>query len=128
MTNEQLNFEDGITGKSRFTCYKPTYAITEWENKKVIREWDIMREKEDYFAFLIHLNELNDMFKAYEKLLEQNREERTQLIIQNQKLNEKCDELIHENRHTRKTIQDMLITERTMIGKNVIKQIWDRIQ
>lgn len=56
--NEHLDFEDGFNGISRFTCYKPTYTIDEWENREVIREWDIMRNKEDYFAFLVHINEL----------------------------------------------------------------------
>lgn len=56
--NEHLDFKDGFDGISRFTCYKSTYAIDEWENKHVIREWDIIRVKEDYFDFLTHINEL----------------------------------------------------------------------
>jgi len=75
MTDEEhLDFEDGFFGRSRFTCYKPTYTIDEWENGEVIHEWDIMREKEDYFAFLVHLNELakeNEQLKQRINELEQ---------------------------------------------------------
>ena len=46
----------------------------------------------------------------------------------NRQLNESRDELIRENRHIKGTIQSMLINERTMIGKSVLKQLWDAIQ
>ena len=74
--NEHLDFEDGFNGISRFTCYKPTYLVEEWENGKIIREWDIMRMKKDYFAFLVHLNELakeNERLRLANKILRANK-------------------------------------------------------
>ena len=65
---EHLDGEDGYKGISRFTCYKPTYAVDEWENGEIIREWDIMRVKEDYFAFLVYVNKI---FKEKEQLKQQ---------------------------------------------------------
>ena len=62
---EHLDGEDGYKGISRFTCYKPTYTVDEWENGEIIREWDIMRVKEDYFAFLVYVNKI---FKENEQL------------------------------------------------------------
>ena len=65
---EHLDGEDGYKGISRFTCYKPTYTVDEWENGEIIREWDIMRVKEDYFAFLVYVNKI---FKEKEQLKQQ---------------------------------------------------------
>ena len=56
--NEDLDGEFGYKGISRFTCYKPTYTVDEWENGEIIREWDIMRVKEDYFSFLVYMNNI----------------------------------------------------------------------
>lgn len=42
-----------------------------------------------------------------------------------------CDmlnELTEENEHIKNTIQDMIQTERTEIGKSILKQLWSRIQ
>ena len=44
-----------------------------------------------------------------------------------EQLNKSRDELISENRHIKKTIQTMLINERTAIGKSVLKQLWNAI-
>ena len=46
---------------------------------------------------------------------------------ENEQLNKSRDELISENRHIKKTIQTMLINERTAIGKSVLKQLWNAI-
>ena len=58
MIDEHLDREDGYKGISRFTCYRPSYIVDEWENKKIIREWKILTEKEDYFAFLVYINKI----------------------------------------------------------------------
>ena len=63
--DECLDEEYGFKGISRFTCYKPTYTIDEWENQEIIKEWDIMRVKEDYFSFLVYVNKI---FKENEQL------------------------------------------------------------
>lgn len=63
--DECLDVEYGFKGISRFTCYKPTYTIDEWENQEIIKEWDIMRVKEDYFSFLVYVNKI---FKENEQL------------------------------------------------------------
>ena len=38
------------------------------------------------------------------------------------------NELNNENTHIKQTIQDMINTERTAIGKSVLKQLWEAIQ
>ena len=50
------------------------------------------------------------------------------LSDENKQLNVSRDELIHENRHIKNTIQTMLINERTRLGKSVLKQLWEAIQ
>lgn len=51
-----------------------------------------------------------------------------ELHDENESLNKSRDDLIAENRKIKATIQDMLINERTHIGKNVLKQLWEAIQ
>ena len=51
-----------------------------------------------------------------------------ELEEENHRLNETRDELIHENRNIKNTIQTMLINERTELGRSVLKQLWEAIQ
>lgn len=70
MSEEELiNEENGYKGICRFTCYKPTYMVDEWENGKIIREWDIIRSKEDYFKFIDYLNNIFKENKLYKNIL-----------------------------------------------------------
>lgn len=50
-----------------------------------------------------------------------------ELSEENEQLNKSRDELISENRHIKKTIQTMLINERTVMGKSVLKQLADNL-
>lgn len=79
--NECLDFEFGFKGISRFTCYKPTYTIDEWENGEVIKSWDIMRVKEDYFAFLVYVNKI---FNENKQLTYENNNLKNKLEKKNQ--------------------------------------------
>ena len=45
-----------------------------------------------------------------------------------EKLNQRQDGLINENRKIKSTIQTMLMNERTELGKATLRQLWDAIQ
>ena len=50
-----------------------------------------------------------------------------QLRTDNTKQKKKLNTAMKENEHIKQTIKDMINTERTEIGKNVLKQLWERL-
>lgn len=41
---------------------------------------------------------------------------------------DKANELLEENQHIKQTIKTMMETERTALGRSVLKQLWEAIQ
>lgn len=67
------------------------------------------------------LNELNDENQA---LMEEIKDYQELLANKEETL---CEPIIKENTHIKHTIKVMLENERTEIGKNTLKQLWEAI-
>jgi regulator of replication initiation timing len=122
-------------------------------NKYVIAEFD----KDNYYlddessakSLECRLNELfdeNEQLRtknnAYIQDIEVFKEENTHLKLENEQLKDIIDQLrtdntkqkkllnttMKQNKHTTTTIKTMMDTERTELGKSVLKQLWSAIQ
>ena len=106
-SNEDVCLVDNITGKEYESNVDEIVELLNElheENRELQRHLDVMRS-----------GALTDDKRIKE------------LYDENEQLNKSRDELISENRHIKKTIQTMLINERTAIGKSVLKQLWNAI-
>jgi ribosomal protein L13 len=64
-------------------------------------------------------------------LAEENEQLKTtihQLRTDNTKQKKKLNTTMKENEHIKQTINDMINTERTELGRSVLKQLWEEIQ
>ena len=102
------------------------YFKKEWEESYYIFDSETITEKEvdesieyDYTVFSMSMtgDEIVDRLNTYSTNL-----------IQAGKLIEKGVEIANENRHIKQTIKDMIENERTDIGKNTLKQLYEAIQ
>lgn len=82
-------------------------------------EFDEKYEYEDYKAFVDSMSgeEVVDRLNTY-----------SQHLIQAGKQIEKGVEMVRENRRIKQTIQSMMESERTELGKQVLKQLYEAIQ
>lgn len=102
------------------------YFEREWRGEYYIFDSEIISEKdfdekvqyEDYRAFADSMTseEIVDRLNTY-----------SQYLIEAGKLIENGVELAKENRHIKQTIQSMMESERTEIGKNILKQLYEVI-
>ena len=66
---------------------------------------------------------LNDLHEENQDLATKKEDAEYELLH----LKEKYEELLKENEHIKHTIKTMIKTERTELGKSVLKQLWDNI-
>lgn len=83
------------------------------------KEFNEKQEYEGYRAFEDSMNgeEIVDRLNTY-----------SQHLIQAGKQIEKGVELANENRHIKQIITDMIESERTELGKSILKQLYEAIQ
>lgn len=79
-------------------------------------------------GFLNTMNGLNEKNKKLQKENEQLKEIIQQLRTDNTKQKKLLNTTMKQNKHTTTTIKTMIDTERTELGKSVLKQLWSAIQ
>lgn len=96
------------------------------------KRWEIIGE--EYISYVggnaIIVSNSDCKFAVWERREDAQRicNKLNKLNDENESLNKSRDDLIDENRKIKATIKDMLINERTYIGKSVLKQLWEAIQ
>ena len=96
------------------------------------KRWEIIGE--EYISYVggnaIIVSNSDCKFAVWERREDAQRicNKLNKLNDENESLNKSRDDLIAENRKIKATIKDMLINERTYIGKSVLKQLWEAIQ
>ena len=109
-----------MTGK-RFVDYfdkDHNYIIQDLQNED---EYQVGFVNCDEDVFLELINQLSDENEQLKEIIDQLRTDNTQ---QKKLLNK----TMKQNHHTKTTIQTMMDTERTELGKSVLKQLWEAIQ
>ena len=83
----------------------------------------------DVCNLLNELSEKNERLKEYNnKLMKQPLLFDVQTIPNTMEIIEANTQLSEENEHIKQTIKDMMETERTELGRSVLRQLWEAIQ